>query len=65
MRFSKRTPIHDHFRTSVDQVLANDPTCTIRFKGSSDLHHEQKIVLRFCIITLLLAAFTILTLKIR
>ena len=65
IRVWKRTPIHDHFRTSVDQVLQNDPTCTIRFKGSGDLHHEQKIVLRFCIVTLLLAAFTILTLKIR
>ena len=65
VRVWKRTPIHDHFRTSVEQVLANDPTCSIRFKGSNDLHHEQKIVLRFCIVTMLLAAFTILTLKIR
>ena len=65
VRIWKRTPIHDHFRTSVEQVLKNDPTCTIRFKGDNELHHEQKIVLRFCIVTLLLAAFTILTLKIR
>lgn len=65
IRVWKRTPIHDHFRTSVSQVLQNDPTCTIRFKGAQDLQHEQKIVLRFCIITILLAAFTILTLKIR
>ena len=65
MRVWKRTPIHDHFRTSVEQVLKNDPTCSIRFKGDNELHHEQKIVLRFCIVTLLLAAFTILTLKIR
>jgi len=65
VRVWKRTPIHDHFRTSVEQVLQRDPACTIRFKGSSELHHETKIVLRFCIVTLLLAAFTILTLKIR
>lgn len=65
IRVFKRAPLHDHFRTSVDQVLKNDPTCTIWCKGSKDLHHETKIVLRFCIITLLLAAFTILTLKIR
>ena len=65
VRVWKRTPIHDHFRTSVEQVLKNDPTCAIRIKGSDELHHEQKIVLRFCIITILLAAFTILTLKIR
>jgi phospho-N-acetylmuramoyl-pentapeptide-transferase len=65
VRVWKRTPLHDHFRTSVDQVLKNDPTCKILLKGSPDLHHETKIVLRFCIVTLILAAFTILTLKIR
>ncbi|MCQ2348566.1 MAG: phospho-N-acetylmuramoyl-pentapeptide-transferase [Paludibacteraceae bacterium] len=64
-RVWKRTPLHDHFRTSVEQVLKNDPTCSIIFKGQHDLHHEVKIVLRFCIVTLILAAITILTLKIR
>ena len=65
VRVWKRTPLHDHFRTSVEQVLKNDPTCTILFKGSKNLHHETKIVLRFCIVTLILAAITLLTLKIR
>ena len=65
VRVWKRTPLHDHFRTSVEQVLKNDPTCTIFFKGSKNLHHETKIVLRFCIVTLILAAVAILTLKIR
>jgi len=65
VRVWKRTPLHDHFRTSVEQVLKNDPTCIIRFKGTKNLHHENKIVLRFCIVTLILAAITILTLKIR
>ena len=65
VRIWKRTPLHDHFRTSVDQVLKYDPTCIIKFKGSANLHHETKIVLRFCIVTLILAALTILTLKIR
>ena len=65
VRIWKRTPLHDHFRTSVEQVLKNDPTCSIVFKGSKNLHHETKIVLRFCIVTLILAALTILTLKIR
>jgi phospho-N-acetylmuramoyl-pentapeptide-transferase len=65
VRVWKRAPLHDHFRTSVDQVLKNDPTCSIFFKGSKNLHHESKIVLRFCIVTLILAAITILTLKIR
>lgn len=65
VRVFKRAPLHDHFRTSVEQVLKNDPTCRIVFKGSPELHHETKIVLRFCIVTLILAAITILTLKIR
>lgn len=65
IRVWKRTPIHDHFRTNVEQVIKNDPTCRIIFRGTGELHHETKIVLRFCIMTLLLAAFTILTLKIR
>lgn len=65
VRIWKRTPIHDHFRTSVEQVLKYDPTCKIVFKGNSQLSHETKIVLRFCLVTLILAAFTLLTLKIR
>ena len=65
VRVFKRAPLHDHFRTSMEQVLRNDPTCIVRFKGSKELHHETKIVLRFCLVTLILAAFTILTLKIR
>ena len=65
VRVWKRAPFHDHFRTSVEKVLQNDPTCSILFKGSKELQHETKIVLRFCIITLILAAITILTLKIR
>jgi phospho-N-acetylmuramoyl-pentapeptide-transferase len=65
VRVWKRAPFHDHFRTSVDKVLQNDPTCSILFKGSKELQHETKIVLRFCITTLILAAIAILTLKIR
>ena len=65
VRVFKRAPLHDHFRTSMEQVLKIDPTCVVRFKGSKELHHEVKIVLRFCLVTLILAAFTILTLKIR
>ncbi|MBO7255582.1 MAG: phospho-N-acetylmuramoyl-pentapeptide-transferase, partial [Paludibacteraceae bacterium] len=39
-RLWKRTPIHDHFRTSMEQVLKVDPTCVVKFKGSKELHHE-------------------------
>ena len=65
IRIWKRTPLHDHYRTSMDQVLRYDPTCKVLFKGKGQLQHETKIVLRFCIVTLILAALTILTLKIR
>lgn len=65
IRIWKRTPLHDHYRTSMEQVLRNDPTCIVKLKGSKELQHETKIVLRFCIVTLALAALTILTLKIR
>lgn len=65
LRVFKRAPFHDHFRTSVDQVLKIDPTCRILLKGDGQLQHETKIVVRFLLVTLLLAAFTILTLKIR
>ena len=64
-RIWKSTPIHDQFRVPVEKVLERDPDCTFIFKGSENLHHEAKIVLRFCIVTLILAAITILTLKIR
>ena len=65
MRIWKRAPLHDHYRTSMDQVLRYDPTCKVLFKGKGQLQYETKIVLRFCIVTLILAALTILTLKIR
>ena len=64
-RVWKRTPIHDHFRTSMEKVLENDPTSTVMFKGKGDLLHEMKITVRFWIVTIILVAFAILTLKIR
>lgn len=64
-RLWKRTPVHDHYRTSLSLVEKNDPGCKVLFKGSSQLYHESKITLRFWIVSILLAAFAILTLKIR
>lgn len=64
-RIWKRTPIHDHFRTSVDYVQQYDPSCQIKFTGPKQLYHETKITLRFWIVSIGLAALTILTLKIR
>ena len=64
-RFFKRTPIHDHFRTSVAQVQKMDPGCTIKVSRPEALLHEAKITVRFWIVTIILAALTIITLKIR
>ena len=65
-RIWKRTPIHDHFRTSMTQVLAADPTSTVKFAGDDrKLQFETKITLRTWIVSIGLAALTIMTLKIR
>lgn len=62
-RIFKRTPIHDNFRVLPEQVEAD---CKYVFKNwPRNAYHESKITLRFWIITLLLAAATIITLKIR
>ena len=64
-RLWKRTPVHDHYRTSLALVEKNDPGCKVMFKGSSRLYHESKITFRFWIVSIILAAIAILTLKIR
>ena len=50
----------------MEQVLKTDPTSTVKFHGNdSKLQFETKITLRTWIISIGLAALTILTLKIR
>lgn len=61
-RIFKRTPIHDHFRTTIAQL---DPNCTYIFTKPTNVFHESKITVRFWIVTIVLAAITIITLKIR
>ena len=62
-RLFKRTPIHDNFRVLKNQL---DPTCRYVFKNwPHGAWHESKITVRFWITTILLAAATIITLKIR
>lgn len=61
-RMFKRTPIHDHFRTTMAQL---DPNCTYMFTKPTNVFHESKITVRFWIVTIVLAAITIITLKIR
>ena len=61
-RIFKRTPIHDNFRTQDSQL---DPECRYVFRKPKGAVHESKITIRFWIITIILAALTIITLKIR
>ena len=61
-RIFKRTPIHDNFRTQKSQL---DPDCKYLCTKPEGAVHESKITIRFWIITIILAALTIITLKIR
>ncbi|MBO6216302.1 MAG: phospho-N-acetylmuramoyl-pentapeptide-transferase [Prevotella sp.] len=61
-RVFKRTPIHDNFRTT-DAELDADCKYLLRWPRGAWL--ESKITIRFWIVTVLLAAMAIITLKIR
>ena len=61
-RIFKRTPIHDNFRVTDDQL---DPDCHYLITAPHSAKHEAKLTLRFWVITIILAALTIITLKIR
>ena len=68
-RIWKKGPLHDHFRTSYSDFKKAWPNSTVTFKGHGEgyntVHHEVKITIRFWIVTILLAAFTLITFKIR
>ncbi len=68
-RIWKKGPLHDHFRTSYSDFKKAWPNSTVTFKGRGEgyntVHHEVKITIRFWIISILLAAFTLITFKIR
>ncbi len=61
-RVFKRTPIHDHFRVVQSDLL---PNAKYIIKKPGTPLHENMITIRFWITTILLAALTIITLKIR
>ena len=63
VRVFRATPIHDNFRRLDSQL---DPTSTYILRGWPHRQfHESKITFRFWIITIILAALTIITLKVR
>lgn len=61
-RMFKRAPIHDTFRTQDSQL---DPECKYLVRKPVSVIHESKITIRFWIVTIILAAMTIITLKMR
>lgn len=61
-RVFRRAPLHDHFRVLPSQLL---PDAKYLCKRNSTPLHENMITIRFWIVTILLAAITIITLKIR
>jgi phospho-N-acetylmuramoyl-pentapeptide-transferase len=63
VRVFRSTPIHDAFRRQDSQL---DTTSTYLLKGWPHRpFHESKITIRFWITTVILAALTIITLKVR
>lgn len=62
LRMFKRTPIHDHFRTAQSDLV---PGVHYFVKKPTSLLQENMITVRFWIVSILLAALTIITLKVR
>ena len=63
VRVFRATPIHDNFRRLDSQL---DPTSHYILRGWPERQfHESKITFRFWIVTIILAALTIITLKVR
>lgn len=61
-RVFKRAPIHDHFRVLKSQLI---PEAKYLITKPTTVLHENTITIRFWIITIMLAAITIITLKVR
>ncbi len=62
LRVFKRAPFHDHFRVLQSQL---QPNFKYIITKPNEALHENMITLRFWIVTIILAALTIITLKIR
>lgn len=63
VRMFRATPIHDNFRKLDSQL---DPTSTYVFRNWPERQfHESKITVRFWIVSIILAAMAIITLKMR
>ena len=61
-RIFRRTPLHHHYNVEDEKL---DKECTYIFKGPKRPLHESKVTIRFWIVTIIMAAITLMTLKIR
>ena len=61
-RIFRRTPLHHHYNVEDSKL---DKDCTYIFKGPERPMHEAKVTVRFWIVTIIMAALTLMTLKIR
>ena len=61
-RIFRRTPLHHHYNVEDEKL---DKECTYIFKGPKRHLHESKVTIRFWIVTIIMAAITLMTLKIR
>ena len=61
-RLFRRAPLHHHYNMAEEKL---DKECKYVFKGPERPLHEAKITLRFWIVTIVMAAITLMTLKIR
>ncbi len=61
-RIFRRTPLHHHYNVEEEKL---DKECRYVLKGPERPLHEAKVTLRFWIVTIIMAAITLMTLKIR
>lgn len=61
-RIFRYTPLHHHYTVTDDKL---DKECSYIFKGPERPMHEAKVTVRFWIVTIIMAAITLMTLKIR
>ncbi len=61
-RIFRCTPLHHHYTITDDKL---DSACRYIFKGPKKPMHEAKVTIRFWIVTIIMAAITLMTLKIR
>ena len=61
-RLFRRAPLHHHYNIEDEKL---DKDCKYVFKGPQRPLHEAKVTVRFWIVTIVMAAITLMTLKIR